>query len=131
MHVSKLAFTNISRNIPFRAISRACLRMARVGEMNVARTITPASCSRRAVSAARRTFSARSSIEKPRSAFSFFRRSSASKLNTTCPWANRCFSNASAIVDFPAPESPVNQKINGSWLYAAQRSLKLTLPLFR
>ena len=69
---------------------------------------TPASTMRRATSATRRTFSARSPGVKPRSLVSPERTLSPSRTKVRTP--SRCSRRSTrfAIVDLPDPDSPVN-----------------------
>ncbi|EEF21833.1 conserved hypothetical protein, partial [Ricinus communis] len=78
-------------------------------------TIWPASWNRRATSPMRRTFSARSGREKPRSAHRPCRTLSPSSTNTLQPRSNRARSRASASVVLPAPDSPVIHTTAPSW----------------
>mmetsp|Transcript_3854 Transcript_3854/g.9367 ORF Transcript_3854/g.9367 Transcript_3854/m.9367 type:complete len:526 (+) Transcript_3854:398-1975(+) len=101
---------NTSRKgIPrFRCISRAASRSLRYGEMSVTIEMRPDSAKSAETSAARRTDSARSSGEKPKSRVSPVRRLSPSMLNTFLPIASSSFfSSALQIVVLPAPDSPV------------------------
>src|SRR5438067_8578065 len=80
----------------------------------MAETITAAPCrvSRDATQPMRSMFVSRSSFEKPRPLDRCSRTSSPSSHSTRRPRRSSSGRTSSAIVVFPAPESPVNQSVN-------------------
>ena len=96
--------------------ARAASRSLRYGEMSETTVITPASEKSCATSDARRTDSARSSEEKPRSRVRPVRRLSPSTLYTflrICRRRRR--SSALVIVVLPAPDRPVIHRVAPFW----------------
>mmetsp|Transcript_18320 Transcript_18320/g.39409 ORF Transcript_18320/g.39409 Transcript_18320/m.39409 type:complete len:267 (+) Transcript_18320:2825-3625(+) len=84
--------------------------------MRVTMVMMPASEKSAATSEARRTDSARSSAEKPRSRVRPVRRLSPSRRKTFLPSvSSSSFSSASAMVVLPEPESPVIQSVMPFW----------------
>src|SRR6267142_2552403 len=57
-------------------------------------------------------FVSRSSLEKPRPFERWVRTTSPSRYSTWCSFFSSSAPTSSAIVDLPAPESPVNQSVN-------------------
>src|SRR2546423_8527800 len=105
--------TKTSTNVPFcSTISRAFRRASTYGE--IAETITAAPCrvSREATQPMRSMFVSRSSFEKPRPLQRCSRTSSPSSHSTERPRRSSSGRTSSAIVVLPAPESPVNQRVN-------------------
>src|SRR2546423_2490281 len=105
--------TKTSTNVPFcSTISRAFRRASTYGE--IAETITAAPCrvSREATQPMRSMFVSRSSFEKPRPLQRCSRTSSPSSHSTERPRRSSSGRTSSAIVVLPAPENPVNQRVN-------------------
>ena len=88
-------------------------RSARNGEMNDTSTMRPASTISLATSATRRMFSTRSASVNPRSLLRPWRTLSPSSRYVCKPseWSRR--STRLAMVDLPAPDSPVNHSTHG------------------
>ena len=96
--------------------------------MRVTKAICPALAKSPATAEARRTLSARSVAEKPRSRLSAVRKSSPSTRKTFLPASKSRRSTNSAIVDLPEPERPVNQITAGECPARAVRSAAVTFP---
>src|SRR5262245_48768006 len=75
-------------------------------------TGTPLRLRRSATKAIRRMLVSRSSFEKPSPLERFSRTTSPSRISSLQPRSRRCPSNSLEIVVLPAPESPVNQRVN-------------------
>jgi hypothetical protein len=86
-------------------------------------TIRPLSTISLATSPARRMFSTRSASVKPRSRLRPWRTLSPSSSMVCLPSANSFWSRMLAMVDLPAPDSPVNQTMHGFCCLRAARSL--------
>ena len=137
--------TNTSQNSPCCTRARAIRRSARNGEMKDTSTIRPASTISLATSATRRMFSTRSASVKPRSLLRPWRTLSPSSRYVWRPSAWSFFSTRLAIVDLPAPDSPVNHTTHGwcplrracaclltsiacQWMFCDRRSAKCSRP---
>src|SRR3954471_2925316 len=93
--------------VTFRASARCSSRGLIAGTS----TIWPESARMAAIWASLRWFSARSAMEKPRSAFSPCRRLSPSKTYAGVPFSSSFCSTSIATDDLPDPDSPVNQTV--------------------
>src|SRR6202171_3890239 len=100
-------------NSPTPSRLRAISRSDRNGEISETSAITPASTNSRATSATRLMFSIRASLVKPRSRLRPWRRLSPSSNVVWRPRSARRLSTRLAMVDFPAPLSPVSQSTQG------------------
>src|SRR5215475_5114826 len=92
--------------------SRASSRISRYGEIAAVITGTPLRLSRSATKAIRRLLVSRSSFEKPSPLERFSRTTSPSRISSFEPRSRRCPSSNLEMVVLPAPESPVNQRVN-------------------
>ena len=129
MHSSSGVSTKISMNSVGWISSRTICRSARNGEMKEQRTISPASVISLATSPTRRMFSTRSASVNPRSRLSPCRTLSPSSSIVCRPLTSSLFSARSAIVDFPAPDNPVNHSTAACCSFNAARSLRPTVRL--
>src|SRR5207247_710181 len=75
-------------------------------------TAAPLRVSREATQPMRSMFVSRSSLEKPRPLERCVRTTSPSRYSTHLPASSSLPPTSSAMVDLPAPESPVNQSVN-------------------
>src|SRR5215203_230868 len=91
---------------------RASSRISLYGEIAAVITGTPLRLSRSATKAMRRTFVSRSSLEKPSPLERFSRTMSPSRISSLEPRSRSSFSRMPEMVVLPAPESPVNQRVN-------------------
>src|ERR1700683_2664129 len=89
---------------------------------------SPASASRQATSAARLTFSLRSSRLNPRSPLRPVLRLSPSSRYAFRLWATSRSSTATASVDFPDPDSPVSHRVAPLAPKLSARLARLTCP---
>src|SRR3954447_12879264 len=101
--------------------ARAAARSAAKGDTRETSATTPASASSAATSAVRRTFSARSAAEKPRSPLRPWRRLSPSSTYAARPAPSSRASTALASVDLPEAGRPVNQTVAPGCPSASQR----------
>ena len=108
------------------ALARA-RRSPRNGDTSDTMTISPASTISLAVSATRRTFSARSSGVNPRSLFRPVRTPSPSRTYVCRPMPCSLRSSASAMVDLPAPGRPVSHSTRGRWFLSVARASRSTV----
>ena len=107
--------------------ARTRSRSARYGLITGTSATRPASAISRATSPTRRTFSARSAAENPRSALSPWRTLSPSSTYVARPSASSRPATASASVDLPEPDSPVNHTVAPRRPVAAQRASRSTV----
>ncbi|OWY92760.1 Adenylylsulfate kinase [Phytophthora megakarya] len=91
--------------------SRTSSRRARKGDTSATSVITPASENSADISPTRRTLSARSSSEKPKSRFNPMRTLSPSSRYVWTRRRSSSFSSARPTVLLPLPERPVNQSV--------------------
>lgn len=105
--------TNTSRNEVSPEISLTTSRSARNGEIIETIVTSPDSAMSLATSAARRIFSLLSTSLKPKSRLRPCLRLSPSMTMLARPALVKARSTTSAILDFPAPERPVNQAMTG------------------
>src|SRR5437870_10070806 len=96
--------------------------------MKAVRATMPASVNSLATSPMRRMFSVRSVGEKPRFLLRPWRMLSPSRMKARTSRAQRSFSSATAIVDFPEPESPVSHTVQPRCPFSCSRSARVTAP---
>ena len=125
-HSSTLVSTNTSMNgssgLCFRCNSRAKSRSALYGEMNDVIAMAVDEAKRSDTSEMRRMFSSRSLGENPRSLLRPNRMLSPSRRKADFFRCNRCCSRATATVDLPEAERPVNQIVMPFWFKRLLRS---------
>jgi len=108
-HTSSGALTNISIRLSRPMISLHFWRKARVGVIKLLRHSTPEFIRIFDTSAARRIFSSRETMSKPRSLFNPLRSTSPSSSCASKPLLRSSGSKALLRVVFPDPDNPVNQ----------------------
>jgi len=116
---------SIKLSLPTNSLIKA--RSALNGEMNADSTIVPASNIKLATSPIRLIFSLRPASSNARSLFNPWRTLSPSNRYVLKPLSKSFFSRATAKVDLPDPESPVNQMSCDFWFNNCSRSCLFTL----
>src|SRR5271165_1381775 len=106
---------------------RALSRVMRNGLIAAVITVTPLRASRCATNAMRAMLVSRSSREKPSPFERWVRTTSPSRISTLRPRVRSTGATASASVDLPAPDRPVNQMTTPSFFFDISQHLWMTV----